>query len=303
MKHLTLLGCLVGVIALSGCVSSSSPIRDSASTEPDTTLKSLLEKQFVLDVLQHVYRWHFDQSYLLEAGKLDALEVWARRLHPRLDAGDRSDFAELWIPAARTRVELKRSDYSIPEMNLEVVDRSFKVKRVIREPRPPASRSNYEVESYAQVEVQDHLFTTRTNRMPVSENLKTVTRKLIVEHLNKTHSDPFTEDQIFHVAPISPVCNDFWIFWETERKIMLFAADMSLSNPGFSKLSQLRMDVIDLDKDVVASTREVPGSNAFVTKDWVGRLFFNCILYGQRQVWTPEEIERLRANPDAKLTR
>jgi hypothetical protein len=58
--------------------------------------------------------------------------------------------------------------------------------------------------------------------------------------------------------------------------------------------------VIDLDKDVVTSTKEVPGSNAFVTKDWVGRLFFNCILYGERLVRTPEEMNRLRADPAAK---
>ena len=74
---------------------------------------------------------------------------------------------------------------------------------------------------------------------------------------------------------------------------MLFSADTDLSNPGFARLSGLRMQVIDLDKDVVASTKEVPGSNAFVTKDWVGRLFFNCILYGERVVRTPEEMNRI----------
>jgi len=57
---------------------------------------------------------------------------------------------------------------------------------------------------------------------------------------------------------------------------------------------------IDLDKDIVASMREVPGSNAFVTKDWVGRLLFNCILYGERVVRTPEQIRRLRSDPAAK---
>jgi hypothetical protein len=51
---------------------------------------------------------------------------------------------------------------------------------------------------------------------------------------------------------------------------------------------------------VVASTKEVPGSNAFVTKDWVGRLFFNCILYGERLVRTPEEMNRLQADPATK---
>jgi len=145
--------------------------------------------------------------------------------------------------------------------------------------------------------VQDYLFATRTNRVLVNENLRTTARKLITEHLRKAHPAPFTEDQVLHVAPVSPVCNDLWAFWETGRKIMLFSADMDLSNPGFSQLSQLRLEVIDLDKDVVASTKEVPGSNAFVTKDWVGRLFFNCILYGERLVRTADEMNRLLAEP------
>ncbi len=242
-----------------------------------------------------MYRWHFDQSYILEAGKVDTLEVWARQLHPRLDAGDRSEFAELWIPAVNTRVELKRSDYTIPEMNLAVQDSSFKVKRVTRQLHPPAARSNYQVGRYALADVRDHLFATRANRVPVSDALRTAARKLVLEYLNKAHPAPFTEDQVFYVAPVSAVCNDLWAFWETGRKIMLFSADMNLSNPGIAQLSQLRLQVIDLDKDVVASTREVPGSNAFVTKGWVGRLFFNCILYGERLVRTPEEMNRLRA--------
>jgi hypothetical protein len=37
-----------------------------------------------------------------------------------------------------------------------------------------------------------------------------------------------------------------------------------------------------------------------VTKDWVGRLFFNCILYGERIVRTPEEMRRLRSDPAAR---
>jgi hypothetical protein len=156
---------------------------------------------------------------------------------------------------------------------------------------------------YALSDVRDYLFATRANRVPVSDTLRAAARKLIFEYLNKAHPAPFTEDQVFHVAPVSAVCNDLWAFWETGRKIMLFSADMDLSNPGIAQLSQLRLQVIDLDKDVVASTKEVPGSNAFVTKDWAGRLFFNCILYGERLVRTPAEMNRLRAQPGAKQTR
>ncbi len=293
MKRYPFVACLIVTLALAGCVSSSNTARNDAVAGDDAISKSVLQKQFTLEVMRHLYRWNFDQSYVLEAGKLDTLEVWTRPLHPRLDAGDRSEFAELWIPAVNMRVELKRSDYTVPEMNLEIVDHSFKIKRVTRQLDPPASRSNYQVARYALSEVRDYLFANRTNRVAVSDNLRSAARKLIADYLKKAHPAPFTEDQILYLAPISTVSNDVWVLWETGRKILHFSADVDLSNPGFEQLSQLRMEVIDLDKDVVASTKEVPGSNAFVTKDWVGRLFFNCILYGERIVRTPEEMNRL----------
>ena len=305
MKSPFLFGCMFAMLALTGCVSTPNPTRNSAVAHPETNtaFTQLQEKPFVFAVLEYLYRWHFDQSYVLAAGKVDTLEIWVRPLYPTLDAGDHSEYAEMWIPAVNMRVELKRSDYKIPEMNLAIVDRSFKVSRVTRQLNPPASQSNYQVSRYALAEVQDHLFDSRTNRVPMSDSLRTAARKLVLDYLYKAHPAPFTEDQIIYVAPVSSVCNDLWAFWETDRKIMLFSADTDLSNPGFEQLSQLRLEVIDLDKDVVASTQEVPGSNAFVTKDWVGRMFFNCILYGERIVRTPEEMNRLRTAPAATPSR
>jgi len=254
----------------------------------------VLEKEFVFEVLQYVYRWHFDQSYLLGTAKLDKLEIWARRLHPGLDEDDRSEFAELWIPAAKTKVELKRSDYEVPEMKLHVADRGFKVKHVVRQPRPPAARSKYLVQVYPMAEVREYLFANRTNRLQISENMRNAARELIAGYLNKTHPADFTEEQVFHIAPATQVCNDYWVFWETGRKVILFSADMDLSNAGGTQLGNLKMQIIDLETDVVVSTEEVPGSNAFVTKDWVGRLLFNCVMYGERLVRTPDEIRELR---------
>jgi hypothetical protein len=297
-------GCVVGALALTGCMSASNSSRNAAVPHPvaaaTPAFAQLQEQQFVFAVLEYLYRWHFDQSYVLNAGKQDALEVWVRELHPSLDDGDRSEFAEMWIPALNMRLELKRSDYLIPEMKLAVEDHSFKVRRVTRQLRSPAARSDYQVSRYSLSEVQDHLFNSRTNRVRMSDSLRAAARKLVLDHLYKTHPAPFTEDEILYVAPVSSVCNDLWAFWETDRKIMRFSADVDLSNPGFEQLSQLRLEVIDLDRDVVASTKEVPGSNAFVTKDWVGRMFFNCILYGERIVRTPEEMNRFRPAPATK---
>lgn len=290
----------VAVAALcGGCATSSVSNRDAAS--PDSSKPdALLEKDFVLEVLRHVHRWHFDQSYVLEAGKMETLEVWGRRLHPTLDEGDRSEYAELWIPAVKTLVKLKRSEYRVPEINLDIAERSFKVTRVNRQPEAPALRRHYQVREYAVKEIQDYLFTMRSHRIPLSDTLRESARRLIAEYLDRVYPAPFAVAQTFYISPLSPVCNELWVFWETGRKVMLFTADMDLTSPGFTRLSQLRMQVIDLDRDVVTSTREVPGSNAFVTKDWVGRLFFNCILYGEKLVRTPDEINQRRTEERSK---
>lgn len=285
--------CLPFLIA--GCASTTDVPGGGAAAVRTQATDQILDKDYVLSVINYVYRWHFDQSYVIGADKQNTLEVWARPLSPELDEGDRSQFAELWIPAVNTRVELKRSDYELPELKLHVKDQDFKVKRVTRQARPPAARSRYEVRSLPLTEVQDYLFAKRSDHRAVSNQVRQAGRELILGFLAKEHPAEFTTDQVFHIAPVSTVCNDCWVFWETGRKVMLFSADMDLSQAGAAELGQLKMQVVNLDKDVVVSPKEVPGSNAFVTKDWVGRLFFNCIMYGERLVLTPEQMRTLRA--------
>ena len=44
--------------------------------------------------------------------------------------------------------------------------------------------------------------------------------------------------------------------------------------------SSVGIDIYDLDDDIVISLIEKPGSNAFITKDAVGRILFNCVVLG-----------------------
>ena len=281
------------LVILPGCVSTTEPSRGEMGAAAQPNL--LTEKAFVFETLRYAYRWHFDQSYFLEEGNEGELEIWSRRIHPRLDSGDRSDYAEMWIPAIKTEVQLKRSEYAVPELRLSINERTFKVRRVTRQKEPEARRSAYRVERFPLSEVKDYLYATRTNSVPISDALRQSARKLVADYLDHAYPEPFKVDQIGYMAPLSAVSNELWFFWETGRKLLFFSADADLTNPGFAELSRLRLQVIDLDKDIVASTREVPGSNAFVTKDWVGRVLFNCILYGERVVRTPEQVRRLRS--------
>lgn len=62
--------------------------------------------------------------------KCDAVELWVRQVKPiSLDEGDHSRFAEIWLPASRILLSLKKADYSIPELALQVRSKTYHVVR------------------------------------------------------------------------------------------------------------------------------------------------------------------------------
>jgi hypothetical protein len=60
--------------------------------------------------------------------------------------------------------------------------------------------------------------------VPISDTLRAGARKLIADYLNKAYEGSITQDQTCYISPLSSVCNDLWIFWETGRKILFFSA-------------------------------------------------------------------------------
>ena len=44
---------------------------------------------------------------------------------------------------------------------------------------------------------------------------------------------------------------------------------------------ELAVRIFDIDEQVVVSLDEVPGSNAYLTRDQVGRVLYNCMVYGK----------------------
>jgi hypothetical protein len=37
-------------------------------------------------------------------------------------------------------------------------------------------------------------------------------------------------DRIIHLAPLSAIANETWVFWEDGRKLFFFASDIDLAN-------------------------------------------------------------------------
>ncbi len=87
-----------------------------------------------------------------------------------------------------------------------------------------------------------------------------------------------------HVAPLSPVANELWVFIEERKLLVQFTSDNDLENPAMWEHQSLVVRSYDILNQTVVSLHDVPGSNAFLTRDQVGRALYNCVILGRRIV-------------------
>lgn len=85
------------------------------------------------------------------------------------------------------------------------------------------------------------------------------------------------------------MANELWAFWEKGRLLVRFASDLDLANPHVWEHEELSARIYDIDEQAVVSLQEAPGSNAYLTRDPVGRALYNCIILGRRYVLPPPE--------------
>jgi uncharacterized protein (DUF779 family) len=94
-------------------------------------------------------------------------------------------------------------------------------------------------------------------------------------------------EQVVYLAPLSPVGNDAWVFWENQKLLIRFTSDIDLSNPTVWEHEQMRVQVYNTYSQMVISLEEAAGSNRFMTRSQIGRALYNCIVLGQRVAVTP----------------
>ena len=89
-------------------------------------------------------------------------------------------------------------------------------------------------------------------------------------------------EHVVHVAPLSPVANELWVFWENRKMLIRFASDLDLENPAMWEHQTLGIRTYDILNQTVVALGEAAGSNAYLTRDQVGRALYNCIVLGRR---------------------
>ena len=281
-------------LLLSGWSTPSPSGSRVASSAPD----ELTRPGFLFEVVRYLYRWYLDEEEVERGRKDKQFVFWVRRLEPVLDAGDKSIFGEILLPQFNLRVKVKKTDYAIEELHTVVRSPNFKVTQVLRDSAKMTNRKPYTVVTVNTQEMIDYLFRTRhQGEFPdaaLLERMREALRKEIaIDSTSSTNAPP--GEEIVHLAPLSPVANEAWVFWETGHKLLHFASDIDLANPAVWQHESLMVRTFDLAQQVVFSHEEAPGSNRFLTRYQVSRALFNCIVRGSRVGLTPgREVERKR---------
>jgi hypothetical protein len=294
-------GCAVLLVAALAPGSAARPGADPRLAPPAPPAQ-LTDKPWLEEVVRHMYRWYIDERDLDGVIADKQVVFWVRELKPGLDEGDRSLFGEVVLPQFKLEVTVKRADYTIPELGAVVKNDSFRITHV-EGTEPGLKRAEGSVEvKIPYDEVRDDLFRTRSQAsFPEGDLLERVRAAVRTELAKDAKDHPPgagaapapgapsapgapapSPTQVVYVAPLSPVANEAWVFWETGRTLIRFASDIDLSNPAVWEHEKLAVKLYHLDSKVVVSLDEVAGSNAFMTRDEAGRALFNCVVLGKR---------------------
>jgi hypothetical protein len=286
-------------IALAGWLMFAAPV--FAQQDP------VLDKPFLFETVRHLYRWYLDETDAEKVVGSENFPFWIRELKPELDAGDKSRMAEVWLPELGIAVTARQADYTIEELDVVVKNDSFKIIRV-RKGKPHEKSDGFQVVEVPYKEIRDYGFKTRNlSRFPEGDflvHLRTAARNEITTYLKNRKEEIPEGDQLVYFSPISKVSNEIWVFWETGRMLIRYASDIDLENPAVWEHEDLAVKLYNIDEQTVVTLDEVAGSNAYMTRDQVGRYLFNCVVLGKRMVLSPptkEESDKLKAvAPDKK---
>ncbi len=244
----------------------------------------LLEPAFHYEVTRHLYRWYMDEADVERDSDAKFFAVWVRRDDVKLDEGDRSELATILLPMLGIEVKVKKADYAIEELGIEVKSKGFRIANVGRVPVPAEPPPGTEVVEIDPAAMREYLFRTRQQAEFPDAAMGTRLREALREHLELDPGERAAGEQVVHLAPLSPVANELWVFWENRKMLIRFASDIDLEHPEMWQHRKLGIRTYDIFNQTVVSLGEAAGSNAFLTRDQVGRALYNCMVLGKRIV-------------------
>lgn len=261
---------------------------NSAGVDAPAAPTELTAKPLLYEIVRYLYRWHIDEADIDRVVDSNEVVFWIREVKVALDENDNSRFATVTLPQFRLEVRLKKADYTIPERDVRVINEQYRIVSVATIDPDTRPQDTFEIK-HNYTDLRDELFRTRNQaRFPEGELLERL-RAAARRELEKAGVQrPAGEAaNVIHLAPLSSVANEAWVFWESGRRLLRFDSDIDLADPRVWEHENLSVRVFEIDTKVVVSLDEVAGSNAFMTRDQAGRILFNCMVLGRRLELAP----------------
>lgn len=258
-----------------------------AEAENSAEIKELSDKIFLNEVVRYLYRWYLNEAEVEKITATEDMTFEIRKLNPKLDDNDKSIFAEIRIPLWDIALKLKKADYVIEEINKTVKSSGFKVVNVEKTGNDTYDKTGVTTISVSIKEVREYLFKTRfQSDFPdgalFNRAKEALRREFDMEKMKKAQNEAGIDENIIYFAPISPVSNEIWIYWETQKLMLKFSSDIDIKNPLVWENEKLFVHTYDLLTQTVVSLTETNGSNRYMTRNQIGRVLFNCMVFGQR---------------------
>ena len=245
-----------------------------------------------LAVAHYLYRWHLDENDFKRRDAAFQRQLWIRRLQFVADEGDKSRLLEVVFPAIGVAVTLKKTDYRIQELKLDIRSEGYRVVRIAR-----VTAEELDADGYARFEFDPgalyaRLFQERTEAsFPSDELLARMKDSVAAEIARLGIPAAKPQERTVDVAPVHAVANELWAYWEEGKILFHFTSDIDLGNSAVWAQDTLNVAIYDVVSQTVVSHDEKPGEERFITRDQVGRALYNCIVLGKKIV-VPAASER-----------
>jgi hypothetical protein len=263
---------------MTAAANATAAAANPAAAEPDPPFTDA----YLEEILRNLHRWEMDETTALQVHGSENITIWTRDLTEKLDDQDASRYREIYFPQLQLDVTVKKANYFIPEFGQRVQNKDYMIERVERLSAPDAKPADFVQRTLNTAAVVDYLKRTRSQLQFPDPALMNRLRLALRAARADITAKPEDGEQTIYLAPLSPVKNTLWVFWEDYGWLIKFTSDSDINNPLFWDMEKLGVRIYDLHKDVVVTLSEVDGSHGYITRDWAARAIFNCVVFGER---------------------
>lgn len=238
-------------------------------------------RDFLRKCINDIYYWNVDASTYFEDDTDTYVEVICAPAMPGEGAQKTGEWWNIIIPDLQLQADVAKYNYTVPEMEMTVTNETFKILSV--QPYRHITIATQHCQTVYFTEQKIYAGVRRRFNTPVtvhshlyeqlSRALYTIAARETIDTRSRSHR--------FYLAPPSSLRNELWLYWENTDAILHISSATSWTHPDFWRHITLFTKRYDLRTDVIISSQEEPGSNAYITRVWAGRILCNCLVHGR----------------------